>query len=153
MSIGQVAFHKGTQGTSAACLTHGGAPGDTISAVAACTREGFSQQGVARAEVRVEAAMCQPGFFHDVGDAHAVETAPPDRPRGGRDNAFVAEFLAAGWVFHRADYSAKYDDHHTDCQHLTTASPCTAPGFEEAGWLESDRHGLTVFGQDTADDG
>ena len=107
MSIGQVAFHKGTQGTGAACLAHGGALSDTISTVAACTREGFSQQGIAGAEVGVEAAMRQPGFFHDVGDAHAVESTPADRPRSGRDDAFVAEFLAAGRAVHSQNCSSR----------------------------------------------
>ena len=32
--------------------------------------------------------------------AHALETTPADRPCGSRDDAFVAEFLAAGQAVH-----------------------------------------------------
>ena len=77
VAIGQVAFHQGTQGTGAARLACGGALSDAGRAVLASTLEGFGQQGIARAEVGVEAAVGQPGFFHDVGDAHALN--PPRR--------------------------------------------------------------------------
>jgi len=33
------------------------------------------------------------GFFHDVGDAHALKPATADRPCGGRQDAFVVTSL------------------------------------------------------------
>ena len=112
VAIGQVAFHQGAQGAGAARLAHGGALSDTGRTVLARTLEGFGQQGIARAEVGVEAAVGQPGLFHDVGDAHAVESASADRPRGGRDDALMAEFFAAGWAVHGVNFSRKYDECH-----------------------------------------
>src|SRR5256885_9229985 len=43
----------------------------------------------------VEAAVRQADLFHNVGDARAVVPASPNGPRGGRDDAFVGDFLAA----------------------------------------------------------
>src|SRR6266508_2383780 len=43
----------------------------------------------------VEAAMGQADLFHDVGDARAVVPASPDGARGGPDDPFVGDFLAA----------------------------------------------------------
>ena len=43
----------------------------------------------------VEAAMGQADLFHDVGDASAVVPASPNGARGGPDDPFVGDFLAA----------------------------------------------------------
>src|SRR5205823_1204623 len=43
----------------------------------------------------VEAAMSQPDLFHDVGDARAVVPASPNGARGGPDDPFVGDLLAA----------------------------------------------------------
>ena len=43
----------------------------------------------------VEAAMGQADLFHDVSDARAVVPGSPSRARGGPDDPFVGEFLAA----------------------------------------------------------
>src|SRR5213594_1048087 len=43
----------------------------------------------------VEAAVRQADLLHDVGDARAVVPASPNGPRGGPDDAFVGDFLAA----------------------------------------------------------
>src|SRR2546430_9679105 len=43
----------------------------------------------------VEAAMGQADLFHDLGDARAVVPSSPSGPRGGRDDPFVGDFLAA----------------------------------------------------------
>src|SRR5438034_5110721 len=43
----------------------------------------------------VEAAMGQANLFHDVGDARAVVPASPNGARGGPDDPFVGDFLAA----------------------------------------------------------
>src|SRR2546428_14046623 len=43
----------------------------------------------------VEAAMGQADLFHDVGDARAVVPASPNGARGGPDDPFVGDFLAA----------------------------------------------------------
>src|SRR6266545_1812896 len=43
----------------------------------------------------VEAAMGQADLFHDVGDARAVVPAAPNGARGGPDDPFVGDFLAA----------------------------------------------------------
>src|SRR5437764_8126834 len=44
----------------------------------------------------VEAAVRQADLFHDVGDARAVVPASPNGARGGPDDPFVGDFLAAG---------------------------------------------------------
>src|SRR2546430_941333 len=44
----------------------------------------------------VEAAMGQADLFHDLGDARAVVPSSPSSARGGRDDPFVGDFLAAG---------------------------------------------------------
>src|SRR5437764_14134617 len=44
----------------------------------------------------VEAAMGQADLFHDLGDARAVVPSAPSSARGGRDDPFVGDFLAAG---------------------------------------------------------
>src|SRR5256884_4417728 len=43
----------------------------------------------------VEAAMGQADLFHDLGDARAVVPSSPSSARGGRDDPFVGDFLAA----------------------------------------------------------
>src|SRR2546430_16606454 len=43
----------------------------------------------------VEAAVRQADLFHNVGDARAVVPASPNGPRGGPDDAFVGDLLAA----------------------------------------------------------
>src|SRR6266852_2349945 len=43
----------------------------------------------------VEAAMGQADLFHDVGDARAVVPAAPGSARGGPDDPFVGDLLAA----------------------------------------------------------
>ena len=43
----------------------------------------------------VEAAVRQADLLHDVGDARAVVPASPNGPRGGPDDAFVGDLLAA----------------------------------------------------------
>src|SRR5438067_16636 len=43
----------------------------------------------------VEAAVRQADLFHDVGDARAVVPASPNGARGGPDDPFVGDFLAA----------------------------------------------------------
>src|SRR2546430_837322 len=43
----------------------------------------------------VEAAMGQADLFHDLGDARAVVPSSPSGARGGRDDPFVGDFLAA----------------------------------------------------------
>src|SRR5207249_2341874 len=43
----------------------------------------------------VEAAVRQADLLHDVSDAHAVVPASPNGPRGGPDDPFVGDFLAA----------------------------------------------------------
>ena len=43
----------------------------------------------------VEAAMGQADLFHDVGDARAVVPAAPNGARGGPDDPFVGDLLAA----------------------------------------------------------
>src|SRR6266571_2218387 len=43
----------------------------------------------------VEAAMGQADLFHDVGDARAVVPASPSSARGGPDDPFVGDLLAA----------------------------------------------------------
>src|SRR2546429_6797650 len=43
----------------------------------------------------VEAAMGQADLFHDLGDARAVIPSSPSSARGGRDDPFVGDFLAA----------------------------------------------------------
>src|SRR5207302_1660287 len=43
----------------------------------------------------VEAAMGQADLFHDLGDARAVVPCSPSSARGGRDDPFVGDFLAA----------------------------------------------------------
>src|ERR1041385_1664109 len=43
----------------------------------------------------IEAAMGQADLFHDVGDARAVVPALPNGARGGPDDPFVGDFLAA----------------------------------------------------------
>src|SRR5213595_1099556 len=44
----------------------------------------------------VEAAMSQADLLHDLGDARAVVPSSPSSARGGRDDPFVGDFLAAG---------------------------------------------------------
>src|SRR2546421_12542402 len=44
----------------------------------------------------VEAAMGQADLFHDLGDARAVVPSSRSSARGGRDDPFVGDFLAAG---------------------------------------------------------
>src|SRR5207302_3622996 len=44
----------------------------------------------------VEAAMGQADLVHDLGDARAVVPSSPSSARGGRDDPFVGDFLAAG---------------------------------------------------------
>jgi hypothetical protein len=56
----------------------------------------LDEHRLARGEVRVEAAVREPGFLHDVCDAGAVVAAAPDRPRGGGNDTFVGGVLAAG---------------------------------------------------------
>src|SRR2546423_14104835 len=43
----------------------------------------------------VETAMGQADLFHDLGDARAVVPSSPSSARGGRDDPFVGDFLAA----------------------------------------------------------
>src|SRR5436309_15741058 len=43
----------------------------------------------------VEAAMGQADLFHDLGDSRAVVPSSPSSARGGRDDPFVGDFLAA----------------------------------------------------------
>src|SRR5205823_14497272 len=43
----------------------------------------------------VEAAMGQADLFHDLGDARAVVPSSPSSARGGRDDPFVRDCLAA----------------------------------------------------------
>ncbi len=43
----------------------------------------------------VEAAVRQADLFHNVGDARAVVPAAPNGARGGPDDPFVGDFLAA----------------------------------------------------------
>src|SRR5256714_15511787 len=43
----------------------------------------------------VEAAVRQADLFHDIGDARAVVAASPNGARGGPDDPFVGDFLAA----------------------------------------------------------
>src|SRR5207245_10556483 len=43
----------------------------------------------------VEAAVRQADLFHNVGDARAVVPASPNGARGGPDDPFVGDFLAA----------------------------------------------------------
>src|SRR2546423_7726503 len=43
----------------------------------------------------VEAAVRQADLFHDVGDARAVVPAAPNGARGGPDDPFVGDLLAA----------------------------------------------------------
>src|SRR5437667_32672 len=43
----------------------------------------------------VEAAVRQADLLHDVGDARAVVPASPNGPRGGPDDPFVGDLLAA----------------------------------------------------------
>src|SRR5438132_9560910 len=44
----------------------------------------------------VEAAMGQADLVHDLGDTRAVVPSSPSSARGGRDDPFVGDFLAAG---------------------------------------------------------
>src|SRR5216110_2073634 len=43
----------------------------------------------------VETAMGQADLFHDLGDARAVVPSSPSSARGGRDDPFVGDLLAA----------------------------------------------------------
>src|SRR6266513_75149 len=43
----------------------------------------------------VEAAMGQADLFHDLSDARAVVPSSPSSARGGRDDPFVGDLLAA----------------------------------------------------------
>ena len=56
----------------------------------------LGEHRLARSEVGVEAAVREAGLLHDVGDAGAVVATAPDGARGGLDDAFVRDFLAAG---------------------------------------------------------
>jgi hypothetical protein len=56
----------------------------------------LGQHRLTRIEVCIEAAVGQAGLLHDLGDAGATVTAPPDGTRGGFHNALVGDFLAAG---------------------------------------------------------
>ena len=61
----------------------------------------LSEHGLARSEVGVEAAVCQAGVLHDVGDARAVVATAPDGTRGGLDDAVMRGFLGpTGGSFH-----------------------------------------------------
>src|SRR5207248_11750983 len=59
----------------------------------------------------VETAMGQADLFHDLGDARAVVPSSPSSARGGRDDPFVGDFLAAGGGSPGGG-SAHYDEHH-----------------------------------------
>ena len=71
-----------------------------IGALTAGPFQRFGQQGVARREVRIEAAVGQAGFLHDVGHADAMEAGAADGAGGGLHDAVVAQLLAAGAGFH-----------------------------------------------------
>src|SRR5208282_3727395 len=65
-------------------------------AFTAGTIGGLGEHRLARREVGVEAAVCQAGVLHDVGDARAVVATAPDGTRGGLDDALVRSFLGPG---------------------------------------------------------
>src|SRR5439155_1647596 len=65
-------------------------------AFTAGTVGGLGEHRLARREVRVEAAVCQAGVLHDVGDARAVVATAPDGTRGGLDDAVMRSFLGPG---------------------------------------------------------
>src|SRR5439155_13648729 len=56
----------------------------------------LGEHRLARREVGIEAAVCQAGVLHDVGDARAVVAAAPDGTRGGLDDAVMRRFLGPG---------------------------------------------------------
>ena len=57
--------------------------------------ERLDEQGIARCEMRVKAAMRQPRLLHDVRDADAGISLSPNRPRRDLDDAVVGVFFPA----------------------------------------------------------
>ncbi|AKM04608.1 hypothetical protein ABD05_30440 [Burkholderia pyrrocinia] len=99
LGVFDVLFGKISTDKRRQCLFWGGASRD-----ASRRGEGFrtravrrlSQHRLARSEVRIEPAVCQAHFFHDVGDTRTAVAAASDRARGGFDDALVGQFFASG---------------------------------------------------------
>ena len=95
MTVGQISFDQRTECAHALAAARFRRPGDDGRALAAGAAERLDEQRVARGEVRVEAAVREPGFLHHLGHADACVTVAPDRPRGHLDDVVVRLFLAA----------------------------------------------------------
>ena len=60
-----------------------------LGAVASRAFERLDQQGIARIEMGIEAAVRESGFLHDIGHAHTGVAALADRASGHGDDALV----------------------------------------------------------------
>ena len=94
MRLLQVVVHDGCKGAFAIGTPLRDALGEQLVAVAPGALHGLDQHGVARGEVRVEAAMGKAGLFHDVGHADAVIAAATDGTRSHLDDPVMGLGLA-----------------------------------------------------------
>ena len=90
----QITLDQRTQRRLAARRTRGDAALELRRVLATGLRDRLGEQRIARREVRVEAAVRQAGFLHDLGDADARVAMVPDRACRRRDDAFVGLLLA-----------------------------------------------------------
>jgi hypothetical protein len=58
-------------------------------------RDRLGDQGIARLEVRIEAAVREPGLLHHIGDTDTGITVAPQRARGDLDDAVVGGFATS----------------------------------------------------------
>lgn len=70
----------------------------------------FSEQRIARIEVRVETAVRQASLLHDVSDASTAIAGAPNRARGDFHDTLV-RFLFTTWQLARGSF-LRHDDHH-----------------------------------------
>jgi len=100
MVLGQIALDQGAQGAGA----FGAAPRHALRharrAIPAGAFHRRHQHGIAGRKMRVEAAVREPGLFHDVGHADAGVTDPPDRARGRFHDAVVGHFFTGSGAGH-----------------------------------------------------
>src|SRR5439155_21522853 len=93
----------------------------------------------------VEAAMGQADLFHDLGDARAVVPSSPSSARGGRDDPFVGDFLAA-WGGAPGGGSAHMMSiiYQSDAERKGPTPGLSVPSDTPSHWARSNGRGLRV---------
>ena len=94
-ALGEIRLDERTECARALAAARLSGASHRFGAIAAGASKSFHEQRVSRIEVGVEAAMRQPGLFHDVSDADSRITVAAKRTRGDVHDALVGLFPAA----------------------------------------------------------